>query len=66
MLVKQITSIIDRYGAYQTRISQLKSDLKTYRMTNMLETDDDKNTLALKMEIAKTQAELGRYLDEVV
>ena len=52
---------------YQNKIRQYKSDLNTYRMSNMMNaSDDDKYTLAAKTEIAKTQAELGQYLNEEV
>ena len=63
MQVKQITSIIDRYGNYKNSIRQLKSDLHTYRINNALQDGEDENTLAIKLEIAEKEAELGRFLD---
>ena len=63
MKVRQIISIIDRYYTYQAMISRYKEDLKTYRLANMLEQDDDKNTLVLKLKIAETEAKIGQLLD---
>jgi len=63
MQVKQITTIIDTYSGYKRKINQLQQDLHMYRLANALIDGEDENTLAVKLEIAEKEAELGMFLD---
>ena len=63
MQVKQITSIVDTYSGYKRKINQLNQDLHMYRLSNALIDGEDENTLAMQLEIAETEAEMGQYLD---
>lgn len=63
MKVGQITAIIDRYRQLKGKIRQHKQDLYTYRLTNALVNGEDANTLAMQLQIAEDEAELGKFLD---
>ena len=63
MKVKQITNIIDQYEGYKRALRKSKGDLYTYRINNALINGEDENTIAIKAQIAETEATLGKFLD---
>ena len=63
MKVRQITNIIDQYEGYKRALRGYRQDLYVYRMTNALQNGEDENTLALQLQIAETEATLGKFLD---